>query len=132
MAVADILRAMVVDVTDELDKAQKAGLPIMFEGAQGTLLDIDHGTYPYVTSSNTTVGGVATGSGVGPLYLDQILGITKAYTTRVGSGPFPTELFDDIGEHLQTKGNKQGQTKHQKKKIRRRSKEAYRIPQNQK
>ena len=110
MAVADILRAMVVDVTDELDKAQKAGLPIMFEGAQGTLLDIDHGTYPYVTSSNTTVGGVATGAGFGPLNLDYVLGIVKAYTTRVGSGPFPTELDDDVGEHLGVKGHEFGAT----------------------
>src|SRR5690606_38602755 len=75
-----------------------------FEGAQGSLLDIDHGTYPFVTSSNTTAGGTATGSGYGPLYLDYVLGITKAYTTRVGSGPFPTELFDDVGEHLFKKG----------------------------
>ena len=81
MEVADILKAMVVDVTDELDKAHNAGLPIMFEGAQGTLLDIDHGTYPYVTSSNTTVGGVATGVGFGPLKLDYVLGIVKVYTT---------------------------------------------------
>lgn len=110
MAVADILRAMVVDVTDELDKAQKAGLPIMFEGAQGTLLDIDHGTYPYVTSSNTTVGGVATGAGFGPLNLDYVLGIVKAYTTRVGSGPFPTELEDDVGQHLGVKGHEFGAT----------------------
>ncbi|WP_320826259.1 adenylosuccinate synthase [Reinekea sp.] len=83
---------------------------IMFEGAQGSLLDIDHGTYPYVTSSNTTAGGVATGSGVGPLYLDQIMGITKAYTTRVGAGPFPTELFDDNGKHLSDKGQEFGTT----------------------
>ncbi|MDC8832186.1 adenylosuccinate synthase [Alteromonas gilva] len=110
LAVADILRAMVVDVTDELDKAQKAGLPIMFEGAQGTLLDIDHGTYPYVTSSNTTVGGVATGAGFGPLNLDYVLGIVKAYTTRVGSGPFPTELDDDVGQHLGVKGHEFGAT----------------------
>lgn len=110
LAVADILRAMVVDVTDELDKAQKAGLPIMFEGAQGTLLDIDHGTYPYVTSSNTTVGGVATGAGFGPLNLDYVLGIVKAYTTRVGSGPFPTELHDTVGEHLGVKGHEFGAT----------------------
>jgi len=82
----------------------------MFEGAQGSLLDIDHGTYPYVTSSNTTAGGTSTGSGVGPLYLDYVLGITKAYTTRVGSGPFPTELFDDIGEHLAVKGHEVGAT----------------------
>jgi len=110
MAVADILRAMVVDVTDELDKAQKAGLPIMFEGAQGTLLDIDHGTYPYVTSSKTTVGGVATGAGFCPLNLDYVLGIVKAYTTRVGSGPFPTELDDAVGEHLGVKGHEFGAT----------------------
>ena len=83
---------------------------IMFEGAQGSLLDIDHGTYPFVTSSSTTAGGVATGSGVGPLYLDQIMGITKAYTTRVGSGPFPTELFDDVGAYLSKKGNEVGTT----------------------
>ncbi|QJR80486.1 adenylosuccinate synthase [Alteromonas pelagimontana] len=110
LAVADILKAMVVDVTDVLDKAHKAGLPIMFEGAQGTLLDIDHGTYPYVTSSNTTVGGVATGAGFGPLKLDYVLGIVKAYTTRVGSGPFPTELACDVGEHLGVKGHEFGAT----------------------
>ncbi len=110
LAVADILKAMVVDVTDELDKAHQAGLPIMFEGAQGTLLDIDHGTYPYVTSSNTTVGGVATGAGFGPLRLDYVLGIVKAYTTRVGSGPFPTELNCDVGQHLGEKGHEFGAT----------------------
>ncbi len=110
LAVADILKAMVVDVTDELDKAHKAGQPIMFEGAQGTLLDIDHGTYPYVTSSNTTVGGVATGAGFGPLRLDYVLGIVKAYTTRVGSGPFPTELDCEVGEHLGIKGHEFGAT----------------------
>jgi len=82
----------------------------MFEGAQGTLLDIDQGTYPFVTSSNTTAGGACTGSGIGPRDLDYILGITKAYTTRVGAGPFPTELFDDVGEHLGTKGNEFGAT----------------------
>ena len=110
LAIADILKAMVVDVTDELDKAHKAGLPIMFEGAQGTLLDIDHGTYPYVTSSNTTVGGVATGAGFGPLKLDYVLGIVKAYTTRVGSGPFPTELDCAVGNHLGVKGHEFGAT----------------------
>jgi adenylosuccinate synthase len=82
----------------------------MFEGAQGTLLDIDQGTYPYVTSSNTTAGGACTGSGIGPGDLDYMLGITKAYTTRVGAGPFPTELFDDIGNHLGTKGHEFGAT----------------------
>ncbi len=88
MAVADILTSMVVDVSDLLDQARQRGDFVMFEGAQGTLLDIDHGTYPYVTSSNTTAGGVATGSGLGPRYVDYVLGILKAYSTRVGAGPF--------------------------------------------
>jgi len=110
MAVAEIIKGMVADISEMLDQARKAGESIMFEGAQGTLLDIDHGTYPYVTSSNTTVGGVATGSGFGPLYLDYVLGITKAYTTRVGSGPFPTELDDEVGHHLGTVGHEFGAT----------------------
>ncbi|WP_462170190.1 adenylosuccinate synthase [Pseudoalteromonas xiamenensis] len=110
MAVADILKSMVVDVTELLDTARKNGDNLLFEGAQGTLLDIDHGTYPYVTSSNTTAGGVATGSGFGPLYLDYVLGIVKAYTTRVGSGPFPTELSCEVGEHLGVKGHEFGAT----------------------
>ncbi len=110
LAVADLLRSMVVDVADLLDNARKNGESILFEGAQGTLLDIDHGTYPYVTSSNTTVGGVATGCGFGPRYLDYVLGIVKAYTTRVGSGPFPTELDDDVGQHLGIKGHEFGAT----------------------
>ncbi|MFC0047562.1 adenylosuccinate synthase [Rheinheimera tilapiae] len=110
LALADMLKSMVVDVTDLLDKARKAGKEIMFEGAQGTLLDIDHGTYPYVTSSNTTAGGVATGAGFGPCYLDYVLGIVKAYTTRVGSGPFPTELGCEIGEYLGVKGHEFGAT----------------------
>ena len=101
---------MIADISELLDQARKAGESIMFEGAQGTLLDIDHGTYPYVTSSNTTAGGVATGCGFGPRNLDYILGITKAYTTRVGSGPFPTELDDEIGEHLGTVGHEFGAT----------------------
>ncbi|MDO4449340.1 MAG: adenylosuccinate synthase [Moraxella sp.] len=104
------LKELVVDVTDELEKRRQSGENLMFEGAQGTLLDIDHGTYPFVTSSNTTAGGVATGTGLGPLYFDYVLGITKAYTTRVGSGPFPTELFDEIGEHLGTVGHEFGAT----------------------
>ncbi|CNB40369.1 adenylosuccinate synthetase [Yersinia ruckeri] len=110
MAVADILTGMVVDVSELLDSARKKGELIMFEGAQGTLLDIDHGTYPYVTSSNTTAGGVATGSGLGPRYVDYVLGIMKAYSTRVGAGPFPTELEDDIGKFLRTQGNEYGAT----------------------
>ncbi|RCU51513.1 adenylosuccinate synthase [Corallincola holothuriorum] len=110
LAIADTLKAMTVDVTDVLDKARKNGESIMFEGAQGTLLDIDHGTYPYVTSSNTTVGGVATGAGFGPCHLDYVLGIVKAYTTRVGAGPFPTELGCEVGNHLGTKGHEFGAT----------------------
>ncbi len=104
------LKPMVADVTDMLHKARENGESILFEGAQGSLLDIDHGTYPYVTSSNTTAGGTATGSGMGPLYLDYVLGITKAYTTRVGSGPFPTELGCAVGQHLGEKGNEFGAT----------------------
>ncbi|NLS43741.1 adenylosuccinate synthase [BEV proteobacterium] len=110
LAIADILTEMVVDVSDLLFKAHQRGDLVMFEGAQGALLDIDHGTYPYVTSSNTTAGGVATGSGLGPRYVDYVLGIVKAYSTRVGAGPFPTELFDDVGEHLSQKGNELGAT----------------------
>lgn len=107
---AEQVRPMVTDTIDVLHSHRKAGDNILFEGAQGSLLDIDHGTYPFVTSSNTTAGGAATGSGYGPLYLDYVLGITKAYTTRVGSGPFPTELFDEIGQHLATVGHEKGAT----------------------
>ncbi len=107
---AEQLRPMVADVTDMLHTARENGEGILFEGAQGSLLDIDHGTYPFVTSSNTTAGGTATGSGFGPLYLDYVLGITKAYTTRVGSGPFPTELSCDVGQHLGEKGHEFGAT----------------------
>lgn len=107
---AEQLRPMVADVTDMLHTARENGQSIMFEGAQGSLLDIDHGTYPFVTSSNTTAGGTATGSGFGPLYLDYVLGITKAYTTRVGSGPFPTELACAVGKHLGEKGHEFGAT----------------------
>ena len=110
LSIADILTGMVVDVSELLDGARKRGDLIMFEGAQGTLLDIDHGTYPYVTSSNTTAGGVATGSGIGPRYVDYVLGIVKAYSTRVGAGPFPTELFDETGEYLCKQGNEFGAT----------------------
>ena len=107
---AELLKPMVADVPALLDKARKNGEEIMFEGAQGTLLDIDHGTYPYVTSSNTTAGGVATGAGFGPRYIDYVLGIVKAYTTRVGSGPFPTELDCEVGQHLGVKGHEFGAT----------------------
>ena len=110
MAMAEKIKPMICDVSDILHSAREAGEHILFEGAQGSLLDIDHGTYPFVTSSNTTAGGTATGSGFGPLYLDYVLGITKAYTTRVGSGPFPTELECDVGEHLGVKGHEFGAT----------------------
>ena len=101
---------MVVDVSSELARCRKQGVGVLFEGAQGALLDIDHGTYPYVTSSNTTAGAISAGSGVGPRYIDYILGISKAYTTRVGEGPFPTELFDEVGKHLAEKGHEFGAT----------------------
>ncbi|WP_395340424.1 adenylosuccinate synthase [Ningiella sp. W23] len=108
--VADLFKSLTVDVTELLENAKQNNKAIMFEGAQGTLLDIDHGTYPYVTSSNTTVGGVATGAGFGPLSINYVLGIVKAYTTRVGSGPFPTELDCDVGQHLGVKGHEFGAT----------------------
>jgi len=104
------LRPMFDDVTGELHELRRAGRAILFEGAQGSLLDIDHGTYPFVTSSNTTVGGVMTGTGVGPGDIDYVLGITKAYTTRVGSGPFPTELDDADGRMMAERGVEFGAT----------------------
>lgn len=107
---ADELKDLVVDVSEELHRRRRNGESILFEGAQGSLLDIDHGTYPFVTSSNTTAGSAASGTGFGPLYLDYVLGITKAYTTRVGAGPFPTELFDETGQHLAKKGHEFGAT----------------------
>ena len=110
LQMAERMRPMIIDVPHRLQQLRKEGKHIMFEGAQGTLLDIDHGTYPYVTSSSTTAGGACTGSGVGPNDLDYILGITKAYTTRVGSGPFPTELFDDTGAHIAQVGKELGAT----------------------
>jgi adenylosuccinate synthase len=106
----EALSPMIVDVASELERILKAGDAVLFEGAQGTLLDIDHGTYPFVTSSNTTAGAAASGSGVGPLTLSRIVGVVKAYTTRVGSGPFPTELFDSVGDHLASKGHELGAT----------------------
>jgi adenylosuccinate synthase len=107
---AESLRPMVGDVPAKLHQLRKQGEKIMFEGAQGALLDIDHGTYPFVTSSTTTAGGAAAGSGVGPRDLEYILGIVKAYTTRVGSGPFPTELEDACGRHMGDKGHEFGAT----------------------
>jgi adenylosuccinate synthase len=107
---AEQIRPMVADIVPILHSLREEGANLLFEGAQGALLDIDLGTYPYVTSSNTTAGGTAIGSGFGPRYLDYVLGITKAYSTRVGSGPFPTELFDDVGAHLAKKGAEFGAT----------------------
>ena len=104
------LRPMIIDTTTCVHEHRIRGDVMLFEGAQGVYLDIDHGTYPFVTSSNTCVGSVVNGAGMGPLYLDYILGITKAYTTRVGGGPFPTELKDEVGDHLSTRGCEVGAT----------------------
>jgi len=108
MALAEKLAPMVDDVSASLNRIQKEGGSLLFEGAQGALLDVDHGTYPYVTSSNCVAGAAAAGAGVGPQSLNYVLGITKAYATRVGSGPFPTELHDDIGAHLASVGKEFG------------------------
>jgi adenylosuccinate synthase len=110
LAFADTIKKMTADVAEILDQARIAGDSIMFEGAQGTLLDIDHGTYPYVTSSNPTAGGVCTGAGIGPVKIDDVIGVAKAYITRVGEGPFPTELTGDVGEKLRKSGNEYGVT----------------------
>ena len=110
LALAERLRPLVADVTELLDGYARNGQSMLFEGAQGTLLDIDHGTYPFVTSSNTCAGAASAGSGIGPRRLDYVLGITKAYTTRVGAGPFPTELFDAAGDHMGTRGHEFGAT----------------------
>ena len=107
---AEKIRAHVVDCTRLLNDALRAGKKILFEGAQATQLDIDHGTYPFVTSSNCTAGGAMTGTGVGPTNVQKVLGIAKAYLTRVGSGPFPTELFDDYGATLGEAGHEYGVT----------------------
>lgn len=109
-AYASKLRKYIKDISLLLDEKIKEGKSVLFEGAQGTLLDIDHGTYPYVTSSNSTAGGVCTGLGIGPDKIHSVLGVTKAYTTRVGGGPFPTEIFDERGKFLLKKGNEFGAT----------------------
>lgn len=108
LAAAPAIAPMVADVAALLQAARRAGESLLFEGAQGALLDIDHGTYPYVTSSNCLAGAAAPGAGIGPQMLDYVLGIVKAYTTRVGTGPFPTELTDDIGARLAKRGNEFG------------------------
>ncbi|HKE43943.1 MAG TPA: adenylosuccinate synthase [Steroidobacteraceae bacterium] len=102
------IKPLVADVTQALAELRERGENVLFEGAQGAMLDVDLGTYPYVTSSNTTAGGAATGTGIGPREFDYVLGIVKAYTTRVGAGPFPTELFDESGEHLSRVGHEFG------------------------
>jgi len=105
---ADRLRPLLIDVTGLLADLRQRGANVLFEGAQGAMLDVDVGTYPFVTSSNTTAGGASTGTGIGPRMFDAVLGIVKAYTTRVGAGPFPTELFDEYGEHLSRVGHEFG------------------------
>ncbi|MGH8505652.1 MAG: adenylosuccinate synthase [Stenotrophobium sp.] len=108
LSYAEVVRSMVADVTELLRQHLKRQDNVLFEGAQGALLDIDHGTYPYVTSSNTTAGGAATGTGVGPRNLDYVLGIVKAYATRVGGGPFPTEQDNHTGQHIRDRGDEYG------------------------
>lgn len=116
LALGEQLKPMAADIPGMLQQLQAEGSSVLFEGAQGALLDIDHGTYPFVTSSTTTAGGAASGSGMGPRFIDYVLGITKAYTTRVGAGPFPTELYDgadlndEMGRHMADKGHEFGST----------------------
>ena len=110
LSFTDRIRPMVSDTALELHKALEAGKTVLLEGGQGTLLDVDHGTYPFVTSSSPIAGGATIGSGIGPTKIDSVIGILKAYTTRVGSGPFPTELFDEWGEFLREKGFEFGTT----------------------
>jgi len=107
---ASRIKHMVVDGSEYLDRKRQAGQKILLEGAQGTLLDVDHGTYPFVTSSTTTAAAAASGSGLGPAAIEYVLGITKAYTTRVGAGPFPTELDDEAGQHMGERGHEFGAT----------------------
>jgi adenylosuccinate synthase len=110
LSYAELLKPFVADTSLLLNKALDKGKNILLEGSQGTLLDVDHGTYPFVTSSNPTAGGACTGSGIGPTRITRVIGIVKAYTTRVGSGPFPTELFDEDGEKLRSIGGEVGVT----------------------
>jgi len=110
LSYAERLRPMVADTALELNLALDAGKTVLFEGGQATMLDVDHGTYPFVTSSNSTAGGASTGSGIGPGRIERVIGIVKAYTTRVGAGPFPTELFDESGEFLRSAGFEFGTT----------------------
>ena len=110
MKLVPIFEPLILDVSRALQKAHREGKTILFEGAQGSMLDVDLGTYPFATSSNTTVGGALTGLGIGPKMIDEVVGVVKAYTTRVGAGPFPTELIDDAGEQLRLGGDEYGAT----------------------
>lgn len=110
IGLVDFIRPMTVDVSLHLNRAAKEGKSMLFEGAQGSMLDVDLGTYPFATSSNTTVGGALTGLGIGPRLVDQVVGVVKAYTTRVGAGPFPTELADEMGEQIRRQGDEYGST----------------------
>ncbi len=114
---ADKLKQCLVDTTELIHGALEAGKNIILEGAQGTLLDLDHGTYPFVTSSNPVAGGALTGAGLGPKHIDKVIGITKAYVTRVGAGPFPTELFDSIGERMTDVGGEYGTTTGRRRRV---------------
>jgi len=113
----DRLRDRIVDTTDLIQQALGRGDYLLFEGAQGTLLDLDHGSYPYVTSSNPIAGGACTGGGIGPLQVDEVIGVAKAYSTRVGAGPFPTELIDEIGEGIATRGREVGTTTGRRRRV---------------
>jgi adenylosuccinate synthase len=113
----ELLRGRIVDTTDVLQQALGRGDYLLFEGAQGTLLDLDHGSYPYVTSSNPIAGGACTGGGIGPLQVDEVIGVVKAYSTRVGAGPFPTELTDEIGEGIATRGREVGTTTGRRRRV---------------
>jgi adenylosuccinate synthase len=113
----DRLRDRIVDTTDLVQQALARGDHLLFEGAQGTLLDLDHGSYPYVTSSNPIAGGACTGGGIGPLQVDEVIGVAKAYSTRVGAGPFPTELDDEIGEGIATRGREVGTTTGRRRRV---------------
>ncbi|MFZ1684910.1 MAG: adenylosuccinate synthase [Candidatus Zixiibacteriota bacterium] len=110
IAMTELFKPMVVDISLLLNKASKEGKSILFEGAQGSMLDVDLGTYPFATSSNTTVGGALTGLGIGPKVVGEVVGVVKAYSTRVGAGPFPTELVDAMGEQIRTQGDEYGAT----------------------
>jgi adenylosuccinate synthase len=117
LAYAERLEPLLVDATHLVHESLEAGKHIIMEGAQGTMLDLDHGTYPFVTSSNPTAGGALTGGGIGPRHVDRVIGITKAYVTRVGAGPFPTELFDDIGERMTDVGGEYGTTTGRRRRV---------------